>query len=161
MSKLGDKIKEMSLSKQFLIAALLKYATLIIVPLIIAFIYFKVYTVEEGLSYCLIAAMAVGAVCAVKFGRKAIDNEFPDRFRWIGTLIWRLILTGLIIGLLVAIKSYIVTAIYMAIFVAVGEVTSIPFVVWENIAKYKDYESSFGTRTLAEAMKNYSGGGMS
>lgn len=149
----------MSYTKQYLLAGVLKYFTLIGVPLGIAFFYFKVYTIEESISYLLIAVMAIGAVCAVKFGRKALDKEFPDKLRWIGSLIWRLLLTGLVIGLLIAVRSYISTVIAMAIFVAIGEVISIPFVVWQNIVKYKDYENNFGTRGIADALKKYASGG--
>lgn len=149
----------MSLTRQYFLSGALKYTMLIGVPLGIAFFYFKVYTVEESISYLLVAVMAVGAVCAVKFGRKALDKEFPDKFRWIGTLIWRLVLTALIIGLLIAVRSYISTVIAMAVFVAIGELAATPFVVWQNVVKYKDYENNFGTRPLAEAIKGYSAGG--
>lgn len=149
----------MSYTKQYLLAGVLKYFTLIGVPLGIAFFYFKVYTIEESISYLLIAVMAIGAVCAVKFGRKALDKEFPDKLRWIGSLIWRLLLTGLVIGLLIAVRSYISTVIAMAIFVAIGEVISIPFVIWQNIVKYKDYENNFGTRGISDALKKYASGG--
>ena len=67
----------MSLTQQYFLSGALKYLMLIGVPLGIAFFYFKVYTVEESISYLLVAVMAVGAVCAVKFGRKALDKEFP------------------------------------------------------------------------------------
>lgn len=149
----------MSAAKQYLIAGLCKYAVLIVVPLTIAFIYFKVYTVAETISYTLIALMLGALIVLIKFGKRTLDREFPDRFRWIGKLIGQVILTCVIIGLLAAIKSYIDTVIYMAIFVAIGEVCAIPFTIWQNIAKLKDYENNFGTQTIAQAIKTLKGGG--
>lgn len=148
----------MSYAKQYIIAGVCKYFMLIAVPLTIAFVYFKVYTVEESISYILIAIMLVGALLAIKFGKKALDREFPDRFRWIGKLIGRLILTALVIGLLIAVRAYIDTFIYMVIFVAIGEVASVPFAIWQNIVKLKDYEGNFGTRSISEAIKTLKGG---
>lgn len=148
----------MSFSKQYLIAGICKYVTLIAVPFTISYIYFKVYTVEEGISYTLLALILVGVVFAVKFGKKTLDEEFPDRFKWIGKLIGNLVLTALIVALLIAVRAYINTVIWLAVFIAIGEVCSVPFVIWQNIAKQKDFTDNFGTKPLADAINNYTGG---
>lgn len=150
----------MTPAKQYIIAGACKYVVLVAVPFTISFIYFKIYTVQEGISYSMLALITIAVIFAVKFGKKTLDSDFPDRFKWIGKLIWQLVLTALIIALLIAVRPYIDTIIRLAIFVAIGEVCSIPFVIWQNIAKAKDYAANFGTKQIAQALNSMTGGGM-
>lgn len=147
------KKKKLSWDAQYFLAGALKYLISIGLAVGLAYWHFQIYNVHEAISGIAVALLILVIIGVFKFGKKAMDDGFPDKYKWITKVLGQFLLTGVFIGLIYAVKSSIDDFLAVAVIVLIGEIAALPFVIWQNIARMKIYSGEFGTKEISSTLK--------